>query len=120
MTDMQGHTRGAQAAASFGTIPPVALGTAMAPGLIQAVLGAQHAWLAAGQRLTEETFSFALHRIEAQQDLLARLAETSSPDEAARLQSAFWSKATSDYATEFKTLSQSVQDAWNVARKQAA
>ncbi|QCI67819.1 phasin family protein [Phreatobacter stygius] len=82
---------------------------AAAPTMMQSLLDSQHDVLTASQQMVEETFSFALKRLDAQREFFASLTEAKDPDTLTRLHTAFWNRASADYAGEFKSVAQSVQ-----------
>lgn len=82
---------------------------AAAPVMMQSLLESQRDVLTAGQHLVEETFSFAMKRLDAQRDFFAALTDAKDPDALTRLHTEFWNRASADYAGEFKSVTQSVQ-----------
>ncbi|MGL4289662.1 MAG: phasin family protein [Phreatobacter sp.] len=82
---------------------------AAAPVMMQSLLESQRDVLTASQRLVEETFNFAMKRLDAQRAFFAALTEAKDPDALTRLHSEFWNRASADYAGEFKSVTQSVQ-----------
>ncbi|MBN8943794.1 MAG: phasin family protein [Rhizobiales bacterium] len=82
---------------------------AAAPVMMQSLLESQHDVLTASQQLVEETFNFAMKRLDAQREFFAALTQAKDPDALTRLHTEFWNRASADYAGEFKSVTQSVQ-----------
>ncbi len=79
------------------------------PTLINTLIDSQNDLIAAGRQAAEATFRFAMNRLEAQQDFFARLPGATSMNDLSDLQTAFWGKATADYAGEMEAVSQSLR-----------
>ncbi|CEJ12401.1 hypothetical protein BN1110_02700 [bacterium YEK0313] len=81
----------------------------MPPVLLTSLMDGQREVWATGQHLVEEGFSFVLRRLDAQREFFSGLADAKDPEALARLNRAFWDRASADYTGEFEEVARSVQ-----------
>lgn len=92
-------------------------GVALAvPTLMNTLIDSQNDMIAVGRQAAEATFRFAMNRAEAQRDFFARLPGAKSMNDLSDLQTAFWGKATADYAGEMEVVSRSLRSVIDALR----